>query len=134
MTTVSLKLDRWRTLLKAMDEVRPGLRGDEATWCDKFRSYMEKTLFNQMGTEPFAIDQPQDAWARVCGFCERHAIPYKRILEQLTGKPHKPAETVVEPDELDECRKMLAMTDDEFERATKPQPEPEKVEQPTLFD
>lgn len=131
---VSLKLDRWHSLVKQMRDVRPGLRGDEATFCDRFTAYMEKTLFNQMGTEPFAIEQNRDRWEVLYCFLKRNQIAAKAIYDQLIDQPPKPpVEPQVDAEELDECRKMLAMDDDEFERATKPQPEPETKGQPTLF-
>ena len=132
---VSLKLDRWHSLVKQMRDVRPGLRGDEAAFCDRFVAYMEKTLFNHLGTELFGIEQNRDRWEVLYAFCWKHRIAAKPIYDQLIDQPPKPpAEPKLDPEAVQLARDLLALNDDDFDEATRPTQKPEKVEQPTLFD
>ncbi len=129
--TITLPLSRWHALLKAMGEVRPGLTGD-AAFCDKVTALIETSITGLCGKEPHGITRPYDSWVNLNNFCERHRIHFRDGYHQLLGitTPPKPPEPVDDA-ELEECRRMLAMDDDEFDAATKPQPD--GVSQGTLF-
>lgn len=128
--TITRKLQRWHKLVKALDELQPGLRGDDATFAGKVRALVASETFNKFGTEPVGITRPRDSWVRLCQFCERHLIGCMDIHEQLRPKPVTPQPVVVDPDELAAAKEYIAMSDDEFEAALRPEPE---TTQGTLF-
>lgn len=132
--TITRPLQRWHKLVKALDEIRPGLRGDDAIFADKLRKRVYDATAGLMGSEPVGISGKRDNWLRFCNFAERHVIGYQDVHEQLRGGVAKPEFVPeVDPELVAESRRYMDMDDAEFEAATRPAMEPEGPKQPTLF-
>lgn len=130
--TITLPLRRWHKLLKTMGEVRPGLTGD-AAFCDKVTKLIEAEITGLCHLEPFGITRPDDSWRNLCNFCLRYGIHHKDIYQQLLGIKVEPKPVPVDAEDLELCRMLNAMDDDEFDAATRPQAETKDDKQPTLF-